>query len=61
MFGLAFTGANAYFELWRYRYVGRFSDRTLYILLAFAIVTLGIMAETGHRGGLINHRKSEPR
>jgi uncharacterized membrane protein len=55
LFGLAFTGATAYFELWRYRYLGRFSSRALYILLAFAIVTLGIMAETGHRGGLINH------
>jgi hypothetical protein len=27
----------------------------LYAVLSFAIVTLAIMTETGHRGGLINH------
>jgi len=55
LFGLAATGATAYFELWRYRYLGRFSKRSLNIVLGLAIITLGIMAETGHRGGLINH------
>ncbi len=55
LFGLAFTGATAYFELWRYRYLGRFSNRSLYAVLAFAVITLGLIAETGHRGGLINH------
>ena len=55
LFGLAFTGGASYFELWRYRYTSRFSDRSLYLILGFAVVTLLIMAETGHRGGLINH------
>jgi uncharacterized membrane protein len=55
LFGLAFTGAASWIELWRYRYLGRFSNRSLYLVLVFAIVTLGVMAETGHRGGQINH------
>jgi len=55
LFGLAFTGGAAYFELWRYRYLARFSSRSLYAVLTFAIITLGLIAETGHRGGLINH------
>ena len=55
LFGLAFTGVTAWIELWRYRHLGRFSNRLLYLVLAFAIITLGIMAETGHRGGQINH------
>ena len=55
LFGLAFTGATAWILVWRYRYLGRFSNRSLYLVLAFAIVTLGVMAETGHRGGQINH------
>jgi hypothetical protein len=55
LFGLAFTGGASWMILWRYRYFGRFSSRSLYMVLAFAIVTLGIMAETGHRGGQINH------
>jgi uncharacterized membrane protein len=55
LFGVGFTGATAWIELWRYRYVGRFSSTSLYLVLAFALITLGIMAETGHRGGQINH------
>jgi hypothetical protein len=55
LFGLAFTGAAAWIELWRSRYFGRFSTTSLTLVLAFAIVTLGVMAETGHRGGQINH------
>ena len=55
LFGLAFTGVSAYFELWRYRYIGKFSKTSLNVVLGFAIVTLIVMAETGHRGGLINH------
>jgi hypothetical protein len=55
LFGLAFTGVTAWMELWRYRYLGRFSNTALYTVLVFAIITLGVMAETGHRGGLINH------
>ncbi len=55
LFGLAFTGGAAWMVLWRYRYIGRFTNRSLYLVLAFAIVTFGIMAETGHRGGQINH------
>jgi uncharacterized membrane protein len=53
--GLGFTGAASWVELWRYRYFGRFSKLSLTLVLLFAVVTLGIMAETGHRGGQINH------
>jgi uncharacterized membrane protein len=55
LFGLAFTGVTAYFELWRYRYLKQFSNRMLYLTLTFAVITFGFMAETGHRGGQINH------
>lgn len=55
LFALAATGVTAWVELWRFRYLGRFSSRTLYVVLGFAIITLGLIAETGHRGGQINH------
>jgi uncharacterized membrane protein len=55
LFGLAFTGVAAWIELWRFRHLGRFSNRSLYLVLAFAVITLAVMAETGHRGGQINH------
>jgi uncharacterized membrane protein len=55
LFGLAFTGVTAWVELWRYRQLGRFSNLSLALVLIFGIITLGIMAETGHRGGQINH------
>ncbi|HMA72091.1 MAG TPA: DUF2231 domain-containing protein [Xanthobacteraceae bacterium] len=55
LFGVGFTGVAAWIELWRYRYAGRFSNASLYLVLLFAIITLAIMAETGHRGGQINH------
>jgi uncharacterized membrane protein len=55
LFGLGVTGATSWFELWRYRYFGRFSKLSLTLVLLFAVVTLGIMTETGHRGGQINH------
>ena len=55
LFGLAFTGVTAYLELWRYRYLKRFSNKMLYLTLTFAVITFGFMAETGHRGGQINH------
>jgi uncharacterized membrane protein len=52
---IAFTGVTAWIELFRYRYLGRFSRTALYVVLGFAVVTLLVMAETGHRGGQINH------
>src|SRR6202140_3121852 len=55
LFGLAFTGATSWVELWRYRDRGRFSKLSLALVLLFAVGTLGIMTETGHRGGQINH------
>jgi uncharacterized membrane protein len=55
LFGLGFTGAAAWIELWRYRHFGRFSNLSLALVLLFAVVTLGIMTETGHSGGQINH------
>jgi hypothetical protein len=53
--GLAFTGAAAWLELWRSRYRGQYSRLSLNLVLLFALVTLAIMTETCHRGGLINH------
>jgi hypothetical protein len=53
--GLAVTGAVAWLELWRSRHFGRVSGVSLITVLLFALVTLGVMTETGHRGGLINH------
>jgi uncharacterized membrane protein len=55
LFGLGFTGVAAWIELWRFRHLAHFSNRSLYLVLAFAIITLCVMAETGHRGGQINH------
>jgi hypothetical protein len=55
LFGVGFTGVAAWIQLWRYRYVGHFSRTSLWLVLAFALITLAIMAETGHRGGQINH------
>jgi uncharacterized membrane protein len=55
LFGLAFTGGLAWIEIYRYRYLNRFSKTSLYTVLVFAVITLAIMAETGHRGGMINH------
>jgi uncharacterized membrane protein len=55
LIGLALTGAVAWLELWRSRYFGRVSGMSLFVVLLFALVTFGLMAETGHRGGLINH------
>jgi uncharacterized membrane protein len=55
LLGLGLTGGAAWIELWRYRYLGRFSSVSLGLVLVLAIVTLAVMAETGHRGGQINH------
>jgi uncharacterized membrane protein len=55
--GLAFTGGASWLALWRRRYSGSFSNVGVSLLrvLIFAVATLGIMTETGHRGGQINH------
>src|SRR5882724_8993509 len=55
LFGMAFTGVTAWIELWRFRCLKNFSNLSLYLVLAFAVVTFAILAETGHRGGQINH------
>ncbi|HLH99020.1 MAG TPA: hypothetical protein VKW08_28250 [Xanthobacteraceae bacterium] len=55
LFALAFTGVTSWLQLWRYRHLGRFSNAWLSVILVFALVTLGVLAETGHRGGQINH------
>ena len=55
LFGLAFTGVAAWIELWRFRHLRRFSDWSLYLVLAVAVITLAVGAETGHLGGQINH------
>src|SRR5258705_2039307 len=55
LFGMAFTGVTAWIELWRYRYLGRFSNLSIYLGLGIAILTLGTMAASGTRGGKISH------
>jgi hypothetical protein len=55
LFGLAFTGIAAWIELWRYRYLGRFLQSVALHRSHLCVITLAIMAETGHRGGQINH------
>jgi uncharacterized membrane protein len=55
LFGMAFTGVTAWIELWRFRYLKSFSNLSLYLVLAFAVVTFAVLVETGHRGGQINH------
>jgi uncharacterized membrane protein len=55
LLGLGFTGGAAWIELWRSRHYGRFSTLSLALVLLFAVGTLAIMTETGHRGGQINH------
>jgi uncharacterized membrane protein len=57
LFALAFTGVPAWIQLWRFRHTGRFSDRWLSVILVLAIICLGVLAETGHRGGQINHQE----
>jgi len=55
LFGMAFTGTAAWLELWKFRHRGSFNKNALNLILVFAVITLAIMAETGHRGGMINH------
>jgi uncharacterized membrane protein len=55
LFGMAFTGVTAWIELWRFRHLKSFSNLSLYLVLAFAVVTFAVLVETGHRGGQINH------
>lgn len=55
LIALAFTGTVAWVELWRSRQAGKLTQSSLNAVLVSAIVTLAIMTETGHRGGLINH------
>ncbi len=55
LFGLAFTGVTAWIELWRYRYIGKFSKTSIRLVLLFSIITLALLYETGKLGGQINH------
>jgi uncharacterized membrane protein len=55
LFGLGLTGVFSYVQVWRYRSQAAFSKTMMYVVLALAVITLGLMAETGHRGGQINH------
>src|SRR5215471_11555272 len=34
LFGFGFTGITAWIQIWRYRYIGRFSSTSLYLVLA---------------------------
>ena len=55
LFGLGATGVAAWIELWRYRYLARFSKTSLTVVLVLALITLAVLTETGIRGGEINH------
>jgi uncharacterized membrane protein len=55
LFALGATAACSWIELWRHRHTNRFSDRMLWAVFGLSIITLLVMAEAGHRGGLINH------
>ncbi|HEX3838412.1 MAG TPA: hypothetical protein VHW25_15725 [Steroidobacteraceae bacterium] len=55
LFGLGATGVAAWVELWRYRYLARYSKTSLSVVLALALITLAVLTETGIHGGYINH------
>lgn len=55
LFGLGATGIAAWLELWRYRYLARFSKTSLSVVLILALITLAVLTVTGIRGGHINH------
>jgi uncharacterized membrane protein len=55
LFGLGATGVAAWLELWRYRYLARYSRTSLSVVLALALITLAVLTETGIHGGYINH------
>lgn len=61
LIGLAVTGGAAWLTLWRSRDLGRLPPAALTAVLVLAVVTLAVMTETGHRGGLINHPEIFPR
>jgi uncharacterized membrane protein len=50
LFGLGFTGAASWIELWRYRYFERFSKLSLTLVLLLAVVTLGNDRDRASRG-----------
>lgn len=53
--GLGITGGVAWLILWQGRHVARLAGRPQYAVLALAVITLALMTETGHHGGMINH------
>ena len=55
LFGLGFTGVTSWLQLWRFRHTARFSNAWLGVILILGLTTLAVLAETGHRGGQINH------
>jgi hypothetical protein len=55
--GLGVTGCFAWIVLWRLRMGKALSNRSMYTVLAFALVTLFLMAEAGHEGGFITHEE----
>jgi len=55
--GLGLTGCLSWLILWRVRTGALLSNRSLYTVLGFALVTLLLMAEAGHEGGFITHEE----
>ena len=47
---LALTGIAAWFELWRFRRVGRLSNNALHLVLGLSILTLAFMVVVGELG-----------
>src|SRR5262249_11475738 len=54
---LVITGVAAAVSLWRARRLGRLSDQSMRLVLALAVVTLGLVVATGELGWEINHHE----
>src|SRR4051812_14773994 len=54
---LVFTGIAAWYELWRFRRVGRLSENALHLVLGLSILTLAFMVVVGELGWEISHHE----
>jgi len=49
------TGAISWFSLWQFRRNSRFGPRTISVVFAFGLLTLGLMANAATIGGAVRH------
>src|SRR5205823_10089165 len=54
---LGLTGIAAWYELWRFRRVGRLSENALNLVLGLAIATVALMVVVGELGWEISHHE----